>query len=197
MKRILSAAALLGLLFAATVASAQFRDDAFLLTIGYGASRANLDESNDDIKGTAGGFTAEKVLLDGKLNAGLTIYWLSADEAVLLEGDTTTSPFSYSGVPFMLTGRWNFLNSRFAANVGLGVGVHSSTRYLYKGTSNERKSDTSGMAFAIPVELAYFLDPDFYLQFTYSPNWMRTTPLRDDFAHSFALSLGFQWGGED
>jgi len=193
MKRILSAVALLGVLLIAATASAQFRDKAVLLTLGAGPVLASDADTGDKINGNVAGFTLEKVLADGKFNAGFSIIWMWADGTVTNE-DQSQTRVSVSGVPFMLTGRYNFLNSKFTANIGLGLGIHTTTRYLEEGTIQERSTTTSGMAVSIPVELAYFLDPDMYLQVTYSPSWMNTTPLRDDLAHSFALGIGFQWG---
>ena len=99
-------------------------------------------------------------------------------------------------MPSLFTGRYNFLNSRFAANIGIGLGIHTSTKAVYEGTIEERSTTTSGLAFSIPVEVAYFLDPDLYLQLIYTPSWMTTTELRDDLAHTIAGGIGFQWGSD-
>jgi len=104
---------------------------------------------------------------------------------------------TYSSTPFRLTGRWNFLNSKFAANVGLGLGIHTSTRKLYEGTIDEISTTTSGLDVGLPITLAYFLDPGFYLTAIYSPTYMSGSFADDDFAHGFMFGLGFQWGVEE
>jgi hypothetical protein len=195
MKRIIPTTALLSILLVATVASAQFRDDTVLLTFDVGTVLATSEYSDADVTGNVAGFTLEKVLGGGKFNAGFSVIWLKGDETVKSQ-DGTEEKITYTSVPFFLTGRWNFLNSSFAANIGLGIGIHSSTRKLHEGTTEELDSTTIGTALSIPIEVAYFVDPDFYLQAVYTPSWMDGTPLRDDIAHSFALGLGFVWGGE-
>ena len=192
MKRIIQTTALLAVLLTATAASAQFREGTVLLTFDVGTVLATSEYSGSDIDGTIAGFTLEKVLGEGKFNAGFSVIWLMGDETVKSQ-DGTEEKITYSSVPFFLTGRWNFLNSRFAANIGLGIGIHSSTRKLHEGTSEELASTTIGTALSVPIEVAYFIDPDFYLQAVYTPSWMDGTPLRDDIAHSFALGLGFVW----
>jgi hypothetical protein len=195
MKRIIPTTALLVVLLAATAASAQFREGTTLLTFDVGTALATSEYSDADVTGNVAGFTLEKVLGGGKFNAGFSVIWLKGDETVKVQ-DGTEEKLTYTSVPFFLTGRWNFLNSRFAANIGLGIGIHSSTRKLHEGTTEELDSTTIGTALSIPIEVAYFVDPDFFLQAVYTPSWMDGTPLRDDIAHSFALGLGFVWGGE-
>jgi len=195
MKRILSAAVVLGLLFAAATASAQYRGGSVLLTLGAGSSFTKLKDSDDQISGTAAGMTLEKVLAGGKATMGFTLYWLSAGDDVTLEGDTTTSPVSYSSTPFAITGRWNFLNSRFAANIGLGLGFYTSKLFLYEGTTEQRQISESGMSISVPIGVAYFLDPDMYLQVSYVPAVMTATTVSEDLAHTVVLVAGFQWGG--
>ena len=195
MKRIIPTTVLLAVLLAAATASAQFREGTTLLTFDVGTLVATSEYSSEDVTGTVAGFTVEKVLGGGTFNAGLAVIWLKGDETVKIQ-DGTEEKLTYTSVPFFLTGRWNFLNSRFAANIGLGIGIHSSTRKLHEGTSEELSSTTIGTALSIPIEVAYFVDPEFYLQAVYTPNWMNGTALRDDMAHSFALGLGFVWGGQ-
>lgn len=192
MKRIIQTTALLAVLLTATAASAQFREGTVLLTFDVGTVLATSEYSGNDIDGTIAGFTLEKVLGGGKFNAGFSVIWLNGDETVK-DQDGTEEKITYSSVPFFLTGRWNFLNSRFAANIGLGIGIHSSTRKLHEGTSEEVASTTMGTALSVPLEVAYFIDPGFYLQAVFTPSWMDGTPLRDDIAYSFALGLGFVW----
>ncbi len=196
MKRILSAIVLLGLLFTAATAFAQYREGAVLLTLGAGSSFTKLEDSGDQISGTAAGFTLEKVLAGGKATMGFTLYWLSASDDVTLEGDTTTSPVSYSSTPFAITGRYNFLNSRFAANVGLGLGFYTSKFYLYEGTTEQIQRSQSGMSFSLPIGMAYFLDPDMYLQISYVPSIMTASSLTDDLSQTVVLVAGFQWGAD-
>ena len=196
MKRILSTAALIGVLFVAATASAQYREGSVLLTLGAGSSFTKLEDSGDQISGSAAGFTLEKVLAGGKATMGFTLYWLSASDDVTLEGDTTTSPVSYSATPFAITGRYNFLNSRFAANVGLGLGFYTSKLYEHEGTVDQRQRSASGMSFSLPIGMAYFLDPDMYLQFSYVPSIMTASALSEDLSHTVVLVAGFQWGGK-
>ena len=139
MKRIIPTAAFLSILLVATVASAQFRDDTVLLTFDVGTVLATSEYSDNDIDGNVAGFTLEKVLGGGKFNAGFSVIWLKGDETVKLQ-DGTEEKITYTSVPFFLTGRWNFLNSSFAANIGLGIGIHSSTRKLHEGTTEELAS---------------------------------------------------------
>ena len=195
MRKIIQTTALLAVLLTATAASAQFRGGTTLLTFDVGTLVATSDYSSEDVTGTIAGFTVEKVLGSGNFSAGLSVIWLKGDETVKIQ-DGTEEKLTYSSVPFVLTGRWNFLNSSFAANIGLGIGIHSSTRKLHEGTTEELSSTTIGTALSLPIEVAYFVDPDFYLQAVYTPSWMDGTPFRDDIAHSFALGLGFVWGGE-
>lgn len=196
MKRIIQTTAFLVMLLAATAASAQFREGTVLLTFDVGTILATSDYSDNNIDGNVAGFTLEKVLGGGgKFNVGFSVIWLKGDETVKVQ-DGTEEKLTFTSVPFFLTGRWNILNSSFAANIGLGIGIHSSTRKLDEGTSEELSSTSIGTALSIPIEVAYFVDPDFYLQAVYTPSWMDGTPLRDDIAHSFALGLGFVWGGE-
>lgn len=196
MKRILFVAALLGLLFSAATAAAQYREKAVLLTLGAGWSSTQLKNSGEKISGSAAGFTLEKVLEGGKFNLGFTFSWLSAADDVVLEGDTTPSPVSFSSMPFMITGRWNFLNSRFAGNLGLGFGFYNANLFLYEGTIEERKSTETGISVTIPLQFVYFVDPDVYLQASYIPAIMTASSISDDLAHNAILAIGFQWGGK-
>jgi len=195
MKRILPAIALLAVVLTATSASAQFREDAVLLTFDAGTVIATSELTGNDVTGNGAGFTLEKVLSGGKFNIGFSLFWTWADEFAEIRTGTEDK-ITFTSVPFLFTGRFNFLNSRFAANIGLGIGLHSSSRKLFEGSSDEYTSTTTGMAFSLPVEAAYFLDPDLYVQFIYTPSWMDTSPLRDELAHTFALGIGFQWGAD-
>ena len=183
------------MLFTATAVWAQFREDAVLLTFDAGAVIATSELSGNSVTGNGAGFTLEKVLDGGKFNVGFSLFWTWADELAEIQAGTEDK-ITFTSVPFMFTGRFNFLNSRFAANIGLGIGLHSSTRKIFEGTTDERASTTTGMALSLPVEAAFFLDPDLYIQFIYTPNWMDTSPLRDELAHSFGLGIGFQWGAD-
>jgi len=193
MKRNLSAAVLLAVLLMAAGASAQYRDGAVLLTVNAGANRATSDLSGDGVDGIAAGFTLEKVLADGRFNAGFSIFWVQSEEVIQVDEDQWNR-VNYSSVPFVMTGRYNFLNSRFAANIGLGIGLHTSTRSVYEGTIEERSTSVSAMALNVPLEIAYFLDPDLYIQLIYTPTWMSASYVQDNMVHTFAGGLGFQWG---
>ena len=196
MNRILSATALVAVLLTASAASAQYRDGAVLLTVNAGSVIGTSDLTDNSITGNAAGFTLEKVLADGRFNAGFSIIWVSADEfADLREGQQ--DKVTYSSVPFVITGRYNLLNSRFTANIGLGIGLHTSSRALFEGTIEERSSSASSMALSLPVQVAYFVDPDLYFQFIYTPTWMSTSAFKDDMAHTFAGGIGFQWGNDE
>lgn len=196
MKRLILAIALMTLALMATTAFAQYRDGAVLLTLDAGGTSAKSTYSGDMVNGTAAGITFDKVISDGKFNVGASLVWLKSDETVEIdEGETGT--VDYSSTPFRLTGRWNFLNGRFAANVGLGLGIHQSTRKLYEGTVDERSETVSGFNFGVPVTVSYFLDPDFYLTAIYSPTWMNGSYADGDLAHAMMFGLGFQWGADD
>ena len=192
MKRTLSAITLLAVMILATTASAQFQDKGFLLTLNAGTIVATSERSDESINVNSAGFTLEKVLDGGRFSVGASFIWLWADEVTeVITGDP--QKVTYSAAPFVFTGRWNFLNSRFAANIGLGIGVHTSTQKLDEGTTDEISSSVTGMAMSVPVTAAYFLAPDFYLQVVFTPSWMNTTPMRDDLAYSINAGLGFQW----
>ena len=53
-----------------------------------------------------------------------------------------------------------------------------------------------GLETVLFLTAAFFLDPDFYLNFVYSPTWMSSSLVEDNMAHAFMLGLGFQWGAE-
>jgi len=185
-------ATLLTVLLVAGTASAQYREDGFLVTFNAGAVEATSEVTGEGISGNSAGLTFEKVLKDARFSAGVSIIWLWADEMVEINPGTSEK-VTVSSVPFVMTARYNFLNSKFAANIGLGLGVHSSTIKRNEGTVTERSSTSTGFALSLPVTVAYFLAPDFYLQFIYTPSWMDGTPLRDDLAHSINVGIGSQW----
>lgn len=195
MKRLLPAITLLALTLMASTAFAQYRDGAVLLTLDAGGTQSKSTYSGDYLSGTAAGFAIDKVLGDGKWTFGGSLTWLRTEETVTIE-DGKSGDVVYSSTPFRLNGRWNFLNGRFAANVGMGLGIHTSTIKLYEGTIDERSSTTSAFNIGLPVTIAYFLDPDFYLTAIYSPNWMTSSFTENDFAHAVMFGLGFQWGAE-
>ena len=195
MKRLLPVITLFALILMTSTAFAQYRDGAVLLTLNAGGSLAKSNYSGDSLEGTAAGFTIDKVLGDGKFIFGGSLTWLRTDETVDIE-DGKSGDVTYSSTPFRMNGRWNFLNGRFAANIGVGLGIHTSTITIYEGTVDERSGTTSAFNFGLPVTIAYFLDPDFYLTAIYSPNWMSSSYTEDDFAQAVMFGLGFQWGAE-
>lgn len=195
MKRLILVTTLLVLVLMTSTAFAQYREGAVLLTLDAGATMAKSAYTGDSLKGTAAGFTLDKVLKDGTFVLGGTIAWLQADETVVIEDDQS-GDVTYSSVPFRLTGRWNFLNSKFAANIGLGLGIHTSTRSVFKGTIDEKSVTTSAFNVGIPITISYFLDPDFYLTAIYAPTWMTDAFTEDDFSQALMFGLGFQWGAD-
>ena len=102
----------------------------------------------------------------------------------------------FNGSIVLLTCKYNFLNGRFAAYVGGGIGIHWSSLKTDAGTSDEASKQSTGLAFSLPVGVAYFLDNDFYLQGNYVLGYLGTTPLKDNMTQAMTLGLGFQWGGE-
>jgi len=195
MKRLLPVITLLILILMTSTAFAQYRDSAVLLTLNAGGAMGKSTYSGENLKGTAAGFTIDKVLGDGKFIFGGSLTWLRTEETVDIE-DGKSGDVTYSSTPFRLNGRWNFLNGRFAANIGLGLGIHTSTIKLYEGTIDERSGTTSSFNFGVPITISYFLDPDFYLTAIYSPNWMSSSYTEDDFGQAVMFGLGFQWGAE-
>lgn len=193
MTRMITFALLLVLILTSTTALAQYREGAVLVTLDAGGTMAKSNYSGDMVNGTAAGFTFDKVLADGKFNVGASLVWLQSDETAEIE-EGETGKVTYSSTPFRLTGRWNFLNGKFAANVGLGLGIHTSNRKLYEGTVDEKSESVSGFNFGVPVTVAFFLDPDFYLTAIYSPSWMSGSYADGDLAHALMFGLGFQWG---
>jgi hypothetical protein len=195
MKRLIPVITLLALILMTSTAFAQYRDGAVLLTLDAGGSMSKSTYSGDSLNGTAAGFAIDKVLGDGKFTFGGSLTWLRTEETVVIEDDKT-GDVTYSSTPFRLNGRWNFLNGKFAANIGVGLGIHTSTVKLYEGTIDERSGTTSALNIGLPITIAYFLDPDFYLTAIYSPNWMSSSYTEDDFAQAVMFGLGFQWGAE-
>ena len=195
MKRLIPVITLLALILMTSTAFAQYRDGAVLLTLDAGGSLSKSTYSGESLSGTAAGFAIDKVLGDGKFTFGGSLTWLRTEETVVIEDDKT-GDVTYSSTPFRLNGRWNFLNGKFAANIGVGLGIHTSTVALYEGTIDERSGTTSAFNFGLPMTIAYFLDPDFYLTAIYSPNCMSSSYTEDDFAQAVMFGLGFQWGAE-
>ena len=193
MKRLIFILALAGFVVSAGGAAAQYRDDTVLFTLNAGALVAKSNETGGDMTGNTAGFTLEKVLVDGKVSAGISIPFLFAEETISVEGSDPVE-VDFSGTPVLLTCKYNFLNGRFAAYVGGGIGIHWSTLKTDAGTSDERSSQSTGMAFSLPVGVAYFLDDDFYIQGNYVLGYMSTTPLRDNMSQAITLGMGFQWG---
>jgi len=66
MKRLLPVITLLSLILMASTVSAQYQEDAVLLTIDAGGTMAKSAYSGDMLSGTAAGFTIDKVLSEGK-----------------------------------------------------------------------------------------------------------------------------------
>ncbi len=193
MKRLILLAILAGLMVSAGGAQAQFKDRAVLLTLGAGAVTSTSEESGGSLTGNAANFTFEKVVSGGKVSVGISIPYIYAD-ATVEDPELGPLDIAFRGTPFLLTCKYNFLNGRFAAYAGAGIGVHWSNMKQNAGTVDEVSQDFTGMAFGIPVGIAYFLTEGLYLQGVYSLSYMNTTPLRDNMAHAFMLGLGFQWG---
>jgi len=193
MTRLILLVALAGLMVSAGGAQAQFKDRAVLLTLSAGAATSTSEESGGSITGNAANFTLEKVVSGGMISVGISIPYIYADGTVEEPGNDPND-IAFRGTPFLLTCKYNFINGRFAAYAGAGIGVHWSNLKQHAGTVDEVSQDFTGMAFGIPVGIAYFLAEDLYLQGVYSLSYMNTTPLRDNMAHAFMLGLGFQWG---
>ena len=196
MKRHIPVIILIALVLMTTTAFGQYREGAVQLTLDAGAAMMNSPYSGGTLNGSAAGFAIDKTLKDAKFSLGGSLTWIRAEETVVIEDDKS-GDVTYSSVPFRMTGRWNFLNSRFAANIGLGFGIHTSTLQLFAGTVDERSTTTSALSIGLPITAAFFLDPDFYLNFVYSPTWMSSSLVEDNLAHAFMLGLGFQWGAEE
>lgn len=167
MKRMLFVIALAGIMVSAGVAQAQYKDGAILFTFGGGALLATSNETGESITGNAINFTLEKVLSDGRLSVGIAIPYIFADETITIEGNDPMD-VTYSGSPFMLTCKYNIINGGFALFAGGGIGIHYSNMKLYAGTSDEKTESYTGLAFNIPIGVAFYLAEDFYLQGTYS-----------------------------
>jgi hypothetical protein len=195
MKRLIVALALAGFIFSTGGALAQYRDDATLFTINVGGITGEYSDTGESMTGNVAGLTLERVLSDGKVSVGISLAFAIADDDVTAE-DSETVNVDFSGSPVLLTCKYNILNGRFAGYAGAGLGIHWSSLKTDAGTIDEVSNNFTGMAFSIPVGIAYFLDPDFYLQAVYNLSIMTTTPLTDDLHHSLALGLGFQWGKE-
>lgn len=176
-------------------AFAQYRDDATVFTVNAGTLMGEYSDTGESMSGTIAGMTLERLMSDGRVSVGISLAFAVADDDVTVDG---SDPFNveFSGTPVLLTCKYNFLNGRFAAYAGAGLGIHWSSLKTDAGTSDEVSNGYTGMAFSIPVGIAYFLDPEFYIQATYNLSLMTTTPLTDDMHHAFSLGLGFLWGKE-
>ena len=195
MKRLIFVLALAVFIVSAGNSMAQYRNDAILFTINAGGITATSSETGESMSGNTADFTLEKVLADGKFSAGISIPFIIADETVTIEGQDPID-IDFSGTPVLLTFKYNILNDRFSAYAGAGIGIHASTLKVDAGTTEEKSNRYTGMAFGVPVGVAYFLDEDFYLQAAYTLRVLKTAPLTDGVNHAFTLGMGFQWGAE-
>jgi opacity protein-like surface antigen len=195
MKRLVFILALAACLMSSGSALAQYRNDAVLFSINAGGVTASDDDFDESVTGNTADFFLEKVLADGKATVGFSVPYIAADATRNIEGEDPVD-LEYSSVPFLLTAKYNILNGRFAGFVGAGIGLHSSSLKTNAGTTEEMSKSTTGMAFSIPVGIAYFLDDDFYLQGSYHFRSLSGAPLGGGITHSLTLGLGFQWGAE-
>lgn len=195
MKRLAFILILATCMMASGSALAQYRDGAVLFSINAGGVTASDDEFDESVTGNTADFFLEKVLADGKVAVGFSIPYIFADATLDIEGEDSVR-LEYGSVPFLMTAKYNIFNGRFTGFVGAGIGAHTSSLKSDAGTTEETSRNSTGMAFAIPVGIGYFLADDFYLQGSYHFRSLSGAPLGDGISHSLTLGLGFQWGAE-
>jgi hypothetical protein len=190
------------LLLSASSAFAQLERGSTLWTLNLGYAPLKSATTGNSLEGWTFNSTVEKLVGDGNWALGMNLAFFWSEDEILFTpgvkaGQSTSSIALYGTLKYLID-----TPSNWTPYLGLGLGVHSSTRdFAIAGFFDIQDTDNlvvgteslSSFALALPFGINYFPGSKTFVGLNVTPIWTEKSFYDTDVNWLLNFSLGFQF----